>query len=200
MQRAVEAAGRAHVQLWVCDAAEAQDALRALEGGAAGLGATRGGEAAGGEVAGEGEDGGEARGEALPVQLLVHNKVDRMAADAPQVPYEGLPPSQQWWISCTTKHGLKSFLAELSALVKSRYGAAEGEAALITRARHREHVSAALDALDAFEQLAAQGEAAPLDLACEELRNAANELGRISGRVDTEELLDIIFRDFCIGK
>ena len=44
------------------------------------------------------------------------------------------------------------------------------------------------------------GEAAPLDLAAEELRTAANELGRISGRVDVEELLDVIFRDFCIGK
>jgi tRNA modification GTPase len=116
------------------------------------------------------------------------------------VPYRGLPESQQWWISCTTQAGLNGFLAELSELVKSRYGATDGEAALITRARHREHVSAALDALDAFEQLAGQGAEAPLDLACEELRTAANELGRISGRVDTEELLDVIFRDFCIGK
>ena len=57
-----------------------------------------------------------------------------------------------------------------------------------------------MDALDAFEQLASLGAEAPLDLACEELWTAANELGRISGRVDTEELLDVIFRDFCIGK
>ena len=41
---------------------------------------------------------------------------------------------------------------------------------------------------------------APLDLACEELRTASTELGRITGRVDVEELLDVIFRDFCIGK
>ena len=40
----------------------------------------------------------------------------------------------------------------------------------------------------------------PLDIAAEEIRFAANELGRITGRVDVEELLDIIFRDFCIGK
>ena len=75
-----------------------------------------------------------------------------------------------------------------------------GRAASLDLAFCREHVSAAVDALDAFERLAAQGEAAPLDLAAEELRIAANELGRISGRVDVEELLDVIFRDFCIGK
>ena len=40
----------------------------------------------------------------------------------------------------------------------------------------------------------------PLDLAAEEIRIAANELGKITGRIDVEELLDVIFRDFCIGK
>ena len=55
-------------------------------------------------------------------------------------------------------------------------------------------------ALAAFEEYAALGESAPLDLAAEEIRIAANELGRISGRIDVEELLDVIFRDFCIGK
>ena len=43
-------------------------------------------------------------------------------------------------------------------------------------------------------------EYAPLDLAAEEIRIAAEEIGRITGRIDVEELLDVIFRDFCIGK
>ena len=51
-----------------------------------------------------------------------------------------------------------------------------------------------------FEDYAKLGEAAPLDLAAEEVRIAADELGRITGRIDVEELLDVIFRDFCIGK
>jgi tRNA modification GTPase len=38
------------------------------------------------------------------------------------------------------------------------------------------------------------------ELAAEDVRLAARALGRITGRVDVEELLDIIFRDFCIGK
>ena len=40
----------------------------------------------------------------------------------------------------------------------------------------------------------------PMDAQAEELRLASLELGKVTGRVDVEELLDVIFRDFCIGK
>jgi tRNA modification GTPase len=63
-----------------------------------------------------------------------------------------------------------------------------------TRARHREALTRCLIALDAAAT-------APLpELAAEELRRAADELGRITGRIDIEDMLDAIFRDFCIGK
>ena len=39
-----------------------------------------------------------------------------------------------------------------------------------------------------------------IDLAAEELRAAIREIGRITGRVGVEEILDVVFRDFCIGK
>ena len=38
------------------------------------------------------------------------------------------------------------------------------------------------------------------DLLAEELRLAARALARATGRVDVEDILDVIFRDFCIGK
>ncbi|HUD50428.1 MAG TPA: tRNA uridine-5-carboxymethylaminomethyl(34) synthesis GTPase MnmE, partial [Parvibaculum sp.] len=38
------------------------------------------------------------------------------------------------------------------------------------------------------------------ELVAEDLRLAARSLGRITGRVDVEDLLDVVFRDFCIGK
>lgn len=63
------------------------------------------------------------------------------------------------------------------------------------RRRHRQHVETCLLALRA-----AQRPQMPLDLAAEELRIASSELGRITGAVGVEELLDVIFRDFCIGK
>jgi len=73
------------------------------------------------------------------------------------------------------------------------------EGAVITRARHRRHVEEAADALERFEQLSGQGYMV-LDMAAEELRLAASELGRITGAIDVEDVLDVLFADFCIGK
>ncbi len=73
------------------------------------------------------------------------------------------------------------------------------EGAVITCARHRRHVEAAADALGRFEVLSGQGYMA-LDMAAEELRLAASELGRITGAIDVEDVLNVLFADFCIGK
>jgi tRNA modification GTPase len=40
----------------------------------------------------------------------------------------------------------------------------------------------------------------PLELRAEELRHAGDALARITGKIDVEDMLDVIFRDFCIGK
>ncbi|MEE8283785.1 MAG: GTPase, partial [Alphaproteobacteria bacterium] len=64
----------------------------------------------------------------------------------------------------------------------------------LTRARHRDALEESVDALSRF---AGASEAA---LAAEDLRLAARALGRITGRVEVDDILDVIFRDFCIGK
>jgi len=46
----------------------------------------------------------------------------------------------------------------------------------------------------------AQGSTGNEELIAEDLRSAATALGRLTGRVDVEEVLDVIFREFCIGK
>jgi tRNA modification GTPase len=38
------------------------------------------------------------------------------------------------------------------------------------------------------------------DMACEELRTAVENVGAITGNIDVEDVLDVLFRDFCIGK
>jgi len=69
-----------------------------------------------------------------------------------------------------------------------------GEAPVLTRARHRDALNEALEALT-------RAEAQPQpELFAEDLRLAVRAIGRITGRVDVEGLLDLIFRDFCIGK
>ena len=107
-------------------------------------------------------------------------------------------------ISCRNQEGIDTFLDALTQKVVARTrGNADsdnaGEGALITRARHRQHVEAAVMALERFAILSKEGNMA-VDMAAEELRLAASELGRITGAVDVEDVLDVLFSDFCIGK
>ncbi len=100
-----------------------------------------------------------------------------------------------YFISTLTESGFDEFLQALRSHAQEFLGSSEP--ALVTRARHRYALENALAALDR-----AVGEPLPAreDVVAEELRLAARALGRLTGRVDVEDVLDVIFRDFCIGK
>ena len=68
-----------------------------------------------------------------------------------------------------------------------------------TRARHRQALEDCGNALDRVRRAATERQQAS-ELMAEDMRLATRALGRITGRVDVEDLLDVIFRDFCIGK
>ena len=91
-----------------------------------------------------------------------------------------------------TGEGLSELIDRLAE--RAAQGMETGEAPALTRARHREALEAAAAALD----LAATLEEP--DLAAENIRIALNAIGRVTGRVDLDDLLDVVFRDFCIGK
>ena len=95
-------------------------------------------------------------------------------------------------ISAKTGAGIGALLQALTQRVAALL--ADRGAPPPTRARHRDALARCLAALDAA------GAASLPELAAEELRRAADELGRITGRIDIEEMLDAVFRDFCIGK
>ncbi len=94
-------------------------------------------------------------------------------------------------VSALTGSGIDVLLQALASRVSETYRI---EAPLLTRARHREALEEAVRALDR-----ARAAALP-ELRAEDLRLALRSLGRITGMVDVEALLDVIFRDFCIGK
>lgn len=96
-------------------------------------------------------------------------------------------------ISATTGAGLASLIERLQEEAEERL-AGGGAAPLVTRARHRAALEEALSALRRAEQ------GQETELVAEDLRLAARALGRVAGRVDVEDLLDVIFREFCIGK
>ena len=98
-------------------------------------------------------------------------------------------------LSASSGAGFDVLLDRLGGQAKDHLAGAEQ--ALVTRARHRHALEEVLAAL----RRALDGDCARRDdLLAEELRIASRALGRLTGRVDVEDILDVVFRDFCIGK
>ena len=124
--------------------------------------------------------------------LVAANKIDLLdGADGTPALGGALP------VSALSGAGLDRLIDRLTALVAARLGG-RGEGALVTRARHREALADCRAAL--ARALARAGTGGQAELVAEDLRLAARALGRVAGRVDVEDILDVIFRDFCIGK
>ncbi|XP_039890869.1 tRNA modification GTPase GTPBP3, mitochondrial isoform X1 [Simochromis diagramma] len=132
--------------------------------------------------------------------LLVLNKADllpekqRQKLDTELRGVSGLPAVRL--ISCQTNEGLKDFLTVLHSRVKTLCGDPLFGAPTLTQARHRAHLQRCAAALAQYQRY----RDTDLALAAEGVRLAVTSLGRITGRVGAEEILDIIFKDFCIGK
>jgi len=119
-----------------------------------------------------------------PETLLVANKIDLLPAPSDL-------PKGAFAVSALTGAGIDRLLATLGEKIAETYRI---EAPLLTRARHRQALEDAAAAL-------VRSLAAPLpELRAEDLRLALRSLGHITGVVGVEDLLDVIFRDFCIGK
>lgn len=114
--------------------------------------------------------------------LTVFNKADLVTERAPGD-----------WISTRTGEGIGPLVERIAELAQTRL---TGEAPALTRARHRAALEEAVAALEGALAQAPQDS----ELTAEEVRRAVHALGRIAGRVDLDELLDVVFRDFCIGK
>lgn len=121
--------------------------------------------------------------------LAVISKADLQAPTAVGLPDEPAALA----VSAVTGEGLASLLDALRREIVARF--CVGEAPALTRARHRQALK---ECAARLEQAAVAAEAP--ELQAEDIRAAADALGRITGRVDVEQLLDVVFRDFCIGK
>lgn len=120
--------------------------------------------------------------------LAVLSKAD-LAKLPPAPAIEGIPALA---VSVKTGAGTRELLARLEEMATQRFS--PGPLPELTRRRHRE----ALEECQAAMMRAEAGESP--ELKAEDLRLAARALGSITGRVDVEDILDRIFRDFCIGK
>ena len=97
-------------------------------------------------------------------------------------------------ISGATGEGLDELISALTQFCEEYFPA---EPALVTRERQRAHLQETALALRGAQAAAAEGRE---EIVAEQLRLATRALGKLLGRVDVEDILDVIFRDFCIGK
>jgi tRNA modification GTPase len=121
---------------------------------------------------------------------LVRNKIDLA-----QPCGDGEMRAQaEFKISASRGDGLPELISALVGFAQDYFGANEGS--LIGRARQRKLLEETAASLRRSVDVVGKGE----ELAAEELRVAAHSLGRLLGRVDVEDVLDVIFREFCVGK
>ena len=119
---------------------------------------------------------------------IVRNKIDLDSMSAPK------PGESMFAISASRGDGLAELLAALIGYAQEFFGSAE--AGVIGRQRQRDLLEQAAASLHRSIEVIGKGE----ELAAEDLRSAAHVLGRLLGQVDVEDILDVIFREFCIGK
>ncbi len=120
--------------------------------------------------------------------LSRHTHQDSSSATPPQ--NDGFSENSLF-ISLKTGDGLDAFMASLTAQLQNHVSA---ESSIITRARHRDALTKARDYLSLTLT------PKDLELTCEELRLAADQIGAVTGHITTDDLLDVIFSSFCIGK
>lgn len=122
--------------------------------------------------------------------IFLVNKMDLQ----PSFSMPAAPPSNTFFISLQTGVGLPAFMNFLKQKIQEIVGTAVGSAPLMTRHRHRQALEKCLLSLEQADMTMS------IEFMAEDLRLAIRALGEITGRVHIEEMLDVIFREFCIGK
>ena len=120
--------------------------------------------------------------------LVVVNKIDLLPIASKK--------EETLAISLKDEIGLDKLLKGLEKIVSKSI--ASQEPAVITRVRHREALQSCLNSIKSAKTALLLGEES--EIVAEELRAATKSLGRVVGAVDVEDLLDVVFGDFCIGK
>lgn len=134
---------------------------------------------------------------ALPPILRVRTKADapmgastRQTTEVPEILVT----------SAHTGAGLPVLLERIRHTITSQYGGVPDGAPRLTRARHRAAVQEARDELTAFLSVWSDGTGTPAIVAAVHVRAAIDALTALIGTVSVDDVLDQLFREFCIGK
>jgi tRNA modification GTPase len=133
--------------------------------------------------------------------MFVVNKADVLnvrARESIEYLFSSLASLPHCLISAATGEGIEKLIKAISGFADGLFA---GESALVTRQRHRQMMDLAATALAGALALAeTSGADGREELIAEQVRMATRALERLTGRIDVEDILDVIFRDFCIGK
>jgi tRNA modification GTPase len=91
-------------------------------------------------------------------------------------------------------------LDTIDARLAAEHGARSGDTLPgLTRTRHRVAAATAVRELEAFDEALGTG-ALPVSIAATHVHHAADALGELIGVMHTDDILDVVFRQFCVGK
>lgn len=127
--------------------------------------------------------------QATDKSIIIVNKCDL----CPKIGHVGFPLNNKiLYVSVQTGQGLADIIEAIENVISSFNNSSLHS--VITRQRHRMLLQEALAIILPFST------DKPLELACEELRQAAHSIGRITGKIAVDDVLDVVFKQFCIGK
>jgi tRNA modification GTPase len=142
-----------------------------------------------------------------PSQLDAVARAIAMSTDAPVLQVltkSDLAANEQYVgpairVSARTGGGLPELLGAIDERLMAEHGVEHDDAPGLTRARHQAAVAGAVKELERFRQVLREG-TIPMSIAAIHVRRAADLLGELIGALHTDDVLDVVFRQFCVGK
>ncbi|XP_051168255.1 tRNA modification GTPase GTPBP3, mitochondrial [Leptopilina boulardi] len=131
--------------------------------------------------------------------IIVMNKLDLIDSKMKNFFLKTLHENNIIGISCVKKEGFSNLLDAMTKCFVKICGNPSRENPTISQTRHRIHLTNCLNCLKNYFKLMSNDNH-DIVIATEEIRQAMKELGKVTGHVSNEQILDIIFKDFCIGK
>ncbi|WP_316858389.1 tRNA uridine-5-carboxymethylaminomethyl(34) synthesis GTPase MnmE [uncultured Cohaesibacter sp.] len=126
-------------------------------------------------------------------RMVLFNKQDKVGEGADSQISED-PDENSYFVSVKAGTGMNDFYESFVKQIQNLFDGAED--VLITRKRHEESLRSCVENVNK----SLTSTELPLEIRSEFLRMAGDDLGKITGRIDVEEMLGVIFSQFCVGK
>ncbi|EDV92518.1 tRNA modification GTPase GTPBP3, mitochondrial [Drosophila grimshawi] len=127
---------------------------------------------------------------------LVANKTDTLSAEETQ----RIGKLNMLALSCHKQDNLAEFLGALEQLLQQLCGTPQAEHPRITHMRYRQQLERCIEHIDTFQRDYKPDVYPDMAIAAQQLRKSVRCIERITGHVSCEDILDVVFKDFCIGK